>query len=304
MKVLLVTGMGRSGSTILGNLLGSVPGFACIGESVQFWSKSQLPGWLCGCGQTLDRCDVWGRVVEDLGGPEGVLASPAGATLERAIRSHRVPLLLVPGGANRLLDSETRASLSQLYRALQSATGSSVLVDTSKVPSYGRLLSSLPGVDLYALHIVRDPRAVAFSWQRHVLHQTRDATRGIARARPLRSALRWVVDNVETELLCRPSKNVRLLRLRYEDLMARPQTTLERLLDWVGEPGATVPIDGRFAELGINHAVAGNPNRHAGSRVELREDLEWAARMPRHDRALVAAFTAPLLLRYGYRVSS
>src|SRR5438067_9142701 len=54
---------------------------------------------------------------------------------------------------------------ASLYRAIADVTGAKVVVDSSKRPSDAALLPLLEGVDPYFIHLVRDPRAVAFSWR-------------------------------------------------------------------------------------------------------------------------------------------
>ena len=43
-----------------------------------------------------------------------------------------------------------------------------VVVDASKGPAFGLALAGAPGIDLRMLNVVRDPRAVAWSWKREV----------------------------------------------------------------------------------------------------------------------------------------
>ena len=53
-----------------------------------------------------------------------------------------------------------------LYSSIMARTGCSVIVDSSKFASYGHLLASNPAFDVRVIHLVRDSRAVAHSWQR------------------------------------------------------------------------------------------------------------------------------------------
>ncbi len=53
------------------------------------------------------------------------------------------------------------------YRAVAAVSGASVVVDSSKYPLHGLFLSTVPDIDLIAMLLVRDPRAVAYSWTRH-----------------------------------------------------------------------------------------------------------------------------------------
>src|SRR4028119_1802817 len=66
---------------------------------------------------------------------------------------------------NTLLE-DCNPVLERLYRAIQRVSGAGVIVDSSKRFSYAVLLSLLPFGDLRVVHLVRDSRAVAYSWAR------------------------------------------------------------------------------------------------------------------------------------------
>lgn len=310
-RILYVTGFGRSGSTLLGNLLGSVPGFVAVGEVVQLWTKILIPGWLCGCGRTLVECPIWGETLARLGlAPQAPEVRRMASEILRAIRSHHLPLFFTERGRARLAPTSLRTGLGQLYRTLADVAGADVLVDTSKLPSYGRALDVVDALDVRVLHVVRDPRAVAFSWRRNKRHRTAagsgagptetDKALEVARFGAARSVFAWTLANLETEILWRGARADRYLMIRYEDFVREPAEALRRIVAFVGAPSEGLPIKGRRARMTANHAVAGNPNRHAGSEVEIREDVEWLAQMPPSRRALVTTMTTPLRARYGY----
>ena len=62
--VLLVTGFGRSGTTLVNTILGSTPGVFAAGEVRFLWERGLLEGRACGCGEPVRSCPVWGPVVE------------------------------------------------------------------------------------------------------------------------------------------------------------------------------------------------------------------------------------------------
>ena len=62
LKVLNITGWGRSGSTILGSILGSCKDFFFGGELRNIWKLSLLDNRLCGCGVPLKECSFWKKV--------------------------------------------------------------------------------------------------------------------------------------------------------------------------------------------------------------------------------------------------
>ena len=157
------------------------------------------------------------------------------------------------------------------------------VVDTSKNPQHGFLLRNLPGVRLVVVHLVRDSRAVAFSWRGRPGDDERAA---LLRRAPLRSVLAWLVANVLAELLAVSTTSV---RLRYEELCADPDASADRILELAGvtrrlavgadaRPWCTPPL--------------GNPIRHDTGPLVLRRDDEWATSGWR-GRGLVTACSPP-----------
>ena len=61
LKVILIAGYGRSGSTFLGGLLGAVDGCFHVGELHQLWNRCFERNWACECGQTFRDCAFWRR---------------------------------------------------------------------------------------------------------------------------------------------------------------------------------------------------------------------------------------------------
>jgi hypothetical protein len=51
------------------------------------------------------------------------------------------------------------------------------------------------------------------------------------------------------------------------------------------------------------HTVGGNNNRFRTGAVHLREDTAWRSRLHPLDRAAVTTVCAPLMARYGYRLT-
>ena len=64
MKVLFIAGWGRSGSTLLADLLGNCKDFFCIGE-FRLWARRYRENYLCGCGSAFRECHVWGKIFDE-----------------------------------------------------------------------------------------------------------------------------------------------------------------------------------------------------------------------------------------------
>jgi hypothetical protein len=164
-------------------------------------------------------------------------------------------------------------------------------------------LRLLPNVEAFYLHLVRDPRAVAYSWRRRKAQLDRNRVVDMEAHSPTSSTVSWLGWNLAAEALRRRHDARRSLLLRYEDFVARPFPTVKRIVDLVGESPQSLPFENdRTVRLGRNHTVSGNPDRFKTGSVRLHEDAEWAAKQPRGDRLVTTVLALPLLHRYGYRL--
>jgi hypothetical protein len=303
-KLLFVAGTGRSGTTILSTILGQVPGCFSVGEVRYIWERGFGENHRCGCGEPFDTCPVWSEVVQKAFGPDGPPDPNAvSADLLRRLRMLRVPAMVARKlrGRPAVPPDPFDDAVGAIYRALDETQHPGVIIDSSKLPPYGTLLERLPGVEFYVVHIVRDPRATAFSWRR--LKATKDTEDGEAvmeRLELWRSSVMWVVWNYLVELWW-SHRDGRYVRLRYEDFVERPAEHVQKIARMLGLDGADEPFVGKHAvSVRPTHSVAGNPNRHDTGTVTLRPDVEWRRGMPARSRAVVTLFSLPGLRRFGY----
>ena len=300
-KVVYIMAWGRSGSTLLGNLLGEVDGFFHAGELRTIWEKGLLYGRLCGCGEKVPECPFWRDVLargfQELDADAVVSAQRAAARLRhtpRLLRGHSGNGL--PGGEDTKLYGSAVASL---YRAIRETTGASVLVDSSKREADAALLRLLDGIEPYYVHLVRDPRAVAYSWQRR--KTTPEPRKEMVTYKPSTSTRNWVGLNFTAEAIRRRVGRHNYMLVRYEDLASDPGSALESIVKLVGEWPAELPVnDDGTVRLTPNHTAGGNPGRFRTGPVPLRLDDEWVAQQPRGQRLIATTIAMPLLHRYRY----
>lgn len=293
-KVLFIGGYGRSGSTLLDRVLGRTEGFFSAGELRHIWQEGYAENRLCGCGSPFRDCLFWTAVTERAFDRFGGL--DVGELLEVKGRVDRYQRIgqLATGVATPARTRDLRwygARLRALYEAIAAESGAGVVIDSSKDVSHGYVLGTLePPVDPYVLHLVRDSRAVAWSWRRKKFNP--GSGRDMDQYGLVRTSAEWVAINALTAAHRRAG--ARYTRLRYEDFVADPAGAVGSVLDFVGEGDRRVPVDehGRV-ELAPGHQVAGNPNRFTDGEVAIRADDEWRAQMPRRDRLAVTALTLP-----------
>jgi len=269
----------------------------------QLWRRGLIEGQLCGCGEPVPDCPFWREVLADAFGRFTLDDARRVSELARNLdRVRYFPAARWPGmhDPDRRRQMYTKV-LGDLYRSIGRVSGASVVLDSSKSVTHGLLLSGTPGIRLRTVHLVRDSRAVAWSWMRRRIRpeihwrEARMPTYGA-----LRTSLDWMLVNTLIGV-ARPRLLPGMPRVRYEDLATSPRRTVLGMLEAVGLPlPEHSQVPNRYFEAGIDHTVSGNPVRFASGTIEVRPDLQWKSAMAPGKRRLVTCLTAPLLHRYGY----
>jgi hypothetical protein len=305
LKVLYIAGSARSGSTVLGNVLGQIEGFVHVGEIYFIWSHGLIHNHLCGCGQPIRECAMWKAVFDNAyGGLDQVNPKEMISNYKQYVGGrHRPPPLTK--GAKRLRSTDGEAyiaSLRALYQSIQSINKAKVIVDGSKVHTQAFALSRMKDIELHMLHFVRDPRGVVYSWQkkkRTVGERNREYMHRFSAGR---SSAKWNVRNVYVSLVARQAA-VQYHFLRYEDFIRKPRAIIRQILEWLQEESELLFMnDQKEVELHIpQHTIGGNPVRfQTGKWITLRLDDAWKTGLGTKDKALTTLLTLPLLRKYGY----
>jgi hypothetical protein len=304
-KVLYLAGSGCSGSTILDRILGQLDGFFSVGELCNLWDRGLVAHRKCGCGVPVDQCPTWrGILARGFGRLPGETEASRVIALRRGwVRIRHIPRVLATRRRRQPHDGdELLGVLARLYGAVHEQTGCRVIVDSSKAPLYAELLARSPVVDLHVVHLVRDPRATAYSWLRKKQLPDFGDVRQMQRLPPLKSSGLWTLWQTMSEVLVGRPRD-RYLRLRYEDFVRDPRAAVQRVTALVGEQPPALPFQSASTvRLQATHSVSGNPNRFETGTVHLRPDSEWVNGLHGAQRALVTAVTWPLLLRYRYPI--
>jgi hypothetical protein len=289
-------------------LLAELPGVCAAGEVVHLWQRGVRDGERCGCGEPFPACPFWRQVGSAAFGGWGHVDVDHISRLRAGVdRSRFVPLLSQEHLRRRFLPEldEYMSYYIRAYAAIAEVSNSEVVIDSSKHASLAYCLRSQADIDLRVVHMVRDSRAVAYSWSKVVSRPETMAETHIERYSAASSAGRWNVQNGALELLSQ--LGVPTLRIRYEDLVREPATTVREIAVFAGLPSdAALPFlhsdqpgDWR-ADLSVAHTASGNPMRFATGPVPIRLDDKWRTSMLPGNRRTVTALTFPLLQRYGY----
>ena len=297
--VLLIAGLGRSGSTLVDRALGAAPGCTSVGELVRLWERGLAEDALCGCGESFSACPFWDSVGDvAFGGWSSLDAATLVRLRGRVDRIRYLPFLVTRGPRRyRAALAEYVSFVERLYRAISVVSGDQLIVDSSKDVSTAYLLTRASRLDVRVLHLVRDPRAVAYSWTKHV---TKPGTSvEMDRYPPVKTAGWYLVFNALIHALRLWGTPMRFLR--YEDFTRDPEGQIVAVLGFAGDPQLELPfVAGRTLELGAHHSMGGNPMRFQTGAIEVRRDDAWRDKLPISDRRVVTAVTLPLLALYRY----
>ena len=198
MKLIYIVSSGHSGSTLVDMLLGSSEHVLSIGEVFYLTAyleacelrKAPL-GFICTCEKPVRDCPFWSEVLAKFGDTDPHLLQEHSGT-SRLNWLLRYLLWFLTGrrlrfGASELGDDTALvAALDQV-----SAPEIQYLCDSSKDFTRLMILLMNPGIEVYPIHLVRDPRGVAHSYGKPLRTEL-----GLPPRPYYPSLLRWVVVNV------------------------------------------------------------------------------------------------------------
>lgn len=304
--VLYLAGLGRSGSTLLERILGELPGACPAGELVHLWHRGVELDELCSCGQPFSTCEFWTAVGDAAFGGWDKLNVTRVEQLRTSLdRTRRIPSMLRKSEstfARQLREYTTY--YSTLYDAIRTVSGASVVIDSSKHPSLAFALAARRDLDLRVVQMIRDPRAVAYSWTkataRPEAHGSDAANAVFTTYSPARAARLWLGHNASLTLL--PRLGVPVLTVRHEDVLDDPRGVVQTIATWAGLPADTaIPVSAdKVAELAPTHTVSGNPMRFKTGAVPIVADDTWRSAAKARDVRAVTAITLPLLRHFDY----
>ena len=300
MRILTISGSGRTGSTLVSTILSQAGTCFNLGQLRDFWASYQanLP---CSCGRPLQSCDIWSDVVAQCSfGVEDFIRM--NDMTHRFMREAKDVHDWNEESNRKKMSTRHRQFLDRLTEFLAIAlqtTKVTTLIDASKSPEMALAFSLIESVDLKVLNLTRDPRGVASSWARKGGAQFALQMVGLWRERQERLA-NW-------------SANLgsRFALLRYEDLTAQPREVVNGLASWAG---INLPQDMVSEESAISiewnrlHLYPpGNETyiKEKSNRIEIKESDAW-----RSDNAHTALHhkvehrLGPLMSSMGYAVSA
>ena len=305
-NILYITSNGRSGSTILEMLLHSNPNFWTLGEFHVLPWEIKTNSKPCGCHVPVDQCAFWGPLIRDH--RQLLLAG----SISRFRASYNTDSLIRMGelrsvfSGNLGVSKRSRAGKVRTYardnqtflEAVANRARSDFrpqvrwLVDSSKSPYRLMWLAASRSFNLRVIHLIKDPRAFAYS-----ILKNRKQPRWGRLLRATRAATRWQVENRLIKTICDKyvdSSDSRVVR--YEDLASCPDETVDGILRWLGLAADSKTTE-RFRDE-ENHGISGNPSRFGAREIQL--DEKWRTGISAVETGIVKSLTGQLATDFGY----
>jgi Sulfotransferase family len=324
-KVVKLTGLGRSGSTILDVVLGTHPQIESVGEvgnivrngwisreSLRGIPKDRLRVPICTCGKRLDvlyvdtpeeACPFWSSVRREWVERTDRDSIESYPKLQNDFElKRRWPRLLYekrrPSAPFRSYARLTRT----FFESIRAVSGKPIIVDSSKSPARALAFGMIPGIDLYVVHFVRDGRGVITSLRKTFKKDLQAGIMWDHKGHPMwKTVVRWTVLNLASEWVCTQLGPERTMRLRYEDFVADPKAALERIGSLIGLDLKDVAIAASSGKpMHAGHNIGGNRTKKSGT-ITLRPNAEeWRTALSPTEQRLSWMLMGWLMRRYGY----
>lgn len=302
-RYLYIVGRGHSGSTIFSILAGQSRDVASEGEIIVGFQDG-YEAKRCANQEVFSESPFWTQVksaFEQRTGTE--FAYGVGKLNRQAHYTHVLPNLFAASGSANV--RERQRLVEALYDSISEASRRPVVLDSSKeLATAVFLLRHVRPLKL--IHFVRSPFGVADSHVKRIKQAKHFDMFGV-RFRVERhylvpmvlSAIVWTLENLFCELL-RLAHPTRIIRFHYEDLCTEPVAALERLERLAGISLAASKIAAAEKQaMRPSHALSGN-HMMRRTAIVFAPEIGLTRHLTPLDKAIVALFTFPLMIAYGY----
>lgn len=268
MKVVYIVGKGRSGSTIVGDFLGSLDGAFHAGELNKLWEYCLLGPHSCSCGETMPSCVIWSEVMR-LARQDERCAWSFKHPGEMVALQHRWITFtgFAKSAMTRADSSRYIQTMNGVYDAIQTVTGCETLIDGSKWALDPRILSPHANSENRVLHVVRDPRSVATSWQKSKIMP--DTQAPMPRFGAVHTSLSWSARVLASEWVRRNAGAAGYM-LQFEHVENSVENTLSDVARFCGLDASGGLRGGDTVEINPGHSVMGNPTRFTTGTVQIK----------------------------------
>jgi hypothetical protein len=256
-RVIYITSLGHSGSTLLSLVLGKHSCFVGFGAIADILVDNELDqrrqrGSICTCGSRIDECSFWRKV---------------GSKLEASI------------------EHDIKAQYQKVLETVEHEFGENyIAVDSSKGISPLKILHDTPNMNIKVLYMIKDVRSYTVS----MIDNAKNGHTQRKRAKNARNLMRlpnfarlsfyyfvlWYVKNRRIQLFLR-KHNIEYFQLGYEELCLYPNLMIEKICNFLGEEPEPSLLSCLPFDNSRNHIMGGNRMRRQSAKQKLSYDNRW-----------------------------
>ena len=292
--ILYITSFNRSGSTLLGMLLGRQSSITFVGE-IRNLNDHVVRRKVCYCGSVFHRCPFWSSVIEkaalDVMGYETKTEASVGQKLVKYASVSKLAMRILERfkflwkGVGK--EIEVRENILDMYRIVAKHCSAPVICDSSKLISQAKLMWMRYGERFKIIHLVRDGRGVANS----VMKRTDCSIEEAARS--------WRKNNLFSLVAQREIPTENLLRLRYEDICRNTANEIAKVCEF-----AMVNFsESDFVSKGnALHFVGGSPTakKNKVEDMAIECDEKWKDELSCEEKRRFERIAGSVNRLYGY----
>jgi hypothetical protein len=300
-KVIFITCIGRSGSTIIANILGQYEHSIHIGELNEIWERGYKNNFLCGCHQPFQECLFWTDIINNEIKDSEELEKLI--SVGKYLRSTQILFFLKAIIFRRNRSLKIYANhIKNIYLNILTNTNKTIIIDSTKYTSYGYMLKFIKNIDFHIIHLIRDPRAVAYSWSKIKVRENRiNEKEYMPRKSILRTTITYLMSYVFAKIYFK-NKKYKYTILRYEDFIKDPEYFIEKIMNRykTNTPDSLFPCKNSVNLNTISHTITGNPIRFNLGTTQLKLDDKWKMKLNPKDEKLIKFLSWPLMFKHGY----
>lgn len=262
-KIFLISGAGRSGSTLLAILLDNHKDCIAVGELINYVSNGIFNDEYCSCGEVVSTCSFWPRV-QAKWDQSRQLSLENYNRVQRSVTKNKgtfrlLKNMIVPSQEFKTYIEDTRL----LYQCIFEVSGKKYIIDASK-PAQRILVLRKCGIDFSVLHLTRKFSLVLNSNKKSF---KKDLKAGLEKdSNPQKTSYvlkTWLINNFFARLFSIGGKRI---RIKYEHIINDLANEIKKIIDFDPEFEKTIKARGPFTS---DHIVAGN-------RIRMNKELNVA----------------------------
>lgn len=236
MKVIYIMGAGRSGSTILGIILGNLDNCFYAGE-LSSWNKRK------GKPNSNDKSDLlfWTSIKNKILTQLGYYYSRKFYRLE-----HHTGIKNIIKLKKKYLLNEYSEFNFKLFSLIKKTKNINYIIDSSHYPLRAYLLNKIPNIELYLIYLTRNPYKIVNSFQKKKVEQPPKSV--------LFANFYLLGVTIESEIIYRIVGDIKKIKLKYEDIINNRETFCERISNFLDIKKTIIS----FNDLKVEEMFEGN----------------------------------------------